>query len=205
METQKHTREKILWQALRLFATKGYGGTSVREITTAVGIQESSLYNHFKSKQDLLNAIVDYGWQRAKEFFDCRKLPFRTQDDLSPFFQTGAAFEQAVLQTFSYFFEDEYNVLFRRLLLLCQYEDERIQRLYRTIFQEYFITFQTQLFSKLMEAGKLRKADPAATARLFYGTVFLLMHTCDSFEEAAPLLLSHLHQFLACYSLTDPE
>ena len=41
-------------QAARLFAEKGYHGTSIGEIAQALGVQKGSLYAHIASKQDLL-------------------------------------------------------------------------------------------------------------------------------------------------------
>ena len=45
------TRDKILDEALTLFAENGYDGTSVEEIAEKVGIKAPSLYNHFKGKR----------------------------------------------------------------------------------------------------------------------------------------------------------
>ena len=47
------TREKILLEALRLFARKGFDATSVRDISTAVGVADAALYRHFPSKDDI--------------------------------------------------------------------------------------------------------------------------------------------------------
>jgi len=56
------TRERILAEALRLFAESGYGGASMRELARRVGVRESSLYNHFAGKAAILEAIVSaYG------------------------------------------------------------------------------------------------------------------------------------------------
>jgi AcrR family transcriptional regulator len=56
------TRERILAEALNLFAQHGYGGASMRELARSVGIRESSLYNHFPGKAAILEAIVsEYG------------------------------------------------------------------------------------------------------------------------------------------------
>ena len=44
------TRERIIEEALNLFSRKGYQGTSVKNIAEAVGIRDSSLYKHFRSK-----------------------------------------------------------------------------------------------------------------------------------------------------------
>jgi AcrR family transcriptional regulator len=47
-------REELTRQAARLFAQKGYHGTSIGEIAEALGVQKGSLYAHISSKQDLL-------------------------------------------------------------------------------------------------------------------------------------------------------
>jgi AcrR family transcriptional regulator len=47
-------REELTRQAARLFAEKGYHGTSIGEIAEALGVQKGSLYAHIESKQDLL-------------------------------------------------------------------------------------------------------------------------------------------------------
>jgi TetR/AcrR family transcriptional regulator, cholesterol catabolism regulator len=47
-------RAELTRQAARLFAAKGYHGTSIGEIAQALGVQKGSLYAHIESKQDLL-------------------------------------------------------------------------------------------------------------------------------------------------------
>ncbi len=54
------TKQKILEVAVDLFSKKGFNGVSVREIARNVGIKESSLYNHYKNKDDILTKIFDY-------------------------------------------------------------------------------------------------------------------------------------------------
>src|SRR5712691_2367335 len=46
--------------AARLFAEKGYHGTSVGDLAEALGVQKGSLYSHIDSKADLL-------WEVARE------------------------------------------------------------------------------------------------------------------------------------------
>jgi AcrR family transcriptional regulator len=52
------TRQAILDAALKLFAARGYFGTSLRNIATAVSIRESALYNYFASKESLFEALI---------------------------------------------------------------------------------------------------------------------------------------------------
>src|SRR5437588_6219353 len=47
-------RSELTRQAARLFARKGYHGTSIGDLAEAMGVQKGSLYAHIESKQDLL-------------------------------------------------------------------------------------------------------------------------------------------------------
>ena len=47
-------RSELTRQAARLFAQKGYHGTSIGDLAEAMGVQKGSLYAHIASKQDLL-------------------------------------------------------------------------------------------------------------------------------------------------------
>ena len=53
-----NTKERIVKEALTLFSKHGYQGTSVKNIADAVGIKDSSLYKHFKSKKEIFDTIV---------------------------------------------------------------------------------------------------------------------------------------------------
>jgi AcrR family transcriptional regulator len=52
------TRHRILDVAVDLFIERGYAGTSVRDISERLGMTKGSLYYHFASKEDVLNALV---------------------------------------------------------------------------------------------------------------------------------------------------
>ena len=58
MTTQVDRRDVILERAADLFAKQGVAATTVREIAEAVGILSGSLYHHFASKDDIVDAIV---------------------------------------------------------------------------------------------------------------------------------------------------
>lgn len=55
------SRAVILDRALRLFAERGFGGTSVRDIAAAAGVQPASMYSHFPSKEHVLAEICRVG------------------------------------------------------------------------------------------------------------------------------------------------
>ncbi|MFF1633293.1 TetR/AcrR family transcriptional regulator [Leifsonia sp. NPDC058248] len=52
-------RRQIVEEAYRLFATRGYHGSSLREVATAAGMSQSNLLHHFASKEELLLAVLE--------------------------------------------------------------------------------------------------------------------------------------------------
>lgn len=52
------TRELILLHASRLFAARGFRGTSTRDIAAAVGIRQPSMYSHFATKQAIAEELL---------------------------------------------------------------------------------------------------------------------------------------------------
>ncbi len=52
-------RNEILDVAEELFVTKGYDKTSTNDILERIGIARGTLYYHFKSKEDILNAMIE--------------------------------------------------------------------------------------------------------------------------------------------------
>jgi AcrR family transcriptional regulator len=65
------TRDRILNEALRLFAGHGYAGTSIASIEKAAGLSPHSgaLYTHFGSKQEVMAAAVQRAIQTAEASF----------------------------------------------------------------------------------------------------------------------------------------
>lgn len=67
-------REQILDAAAELFTTHGYASTSTRRIADEVGVRQASLYHHFATKDDILDALltgtVDDALQLGVELLD---------------------------------------------------------------------------------------------------------------------------------------
>lgn len=73
--TSTATRDAIIEAADRLFYQQGYERTSFADVAGAVGISRGNFYHHFKTKDDILDAVIDYrltgtralldGWETA--------------------------------------------------------------------------------------------------------------------------------------------
>lgn len=52
------TREYILREASKLFGSRGYQGTTTRDIAAAVGVRQPSVYSHFTSKKEIAEELL---------------------------------------------------------------------------------------------------------------------------------------------------
>src|SRR5260370_37519764 len=58
MTMERDTRARILDAAAQLLRDKGVSGTTTREIARAAGLSDAAIYSHFKSRGELLNALI---------------------------------------------------------------------------------------------------------------------------------------------------
>ncbi len=58
--TRKQLMEnEVLEHATRLFAERGFNGTSLQDVATSMGLKRPALYYYFKSKEELLDRLID--------------------------------------------------------------------------------------------------------------------------------------------------
>lgn len=192
-----NTRERIWREALRLFAEKGYEGVSVKEIASEVGIKDSSIYNHYKNKQEIFDTILDecsmWVLKKRREIA-INDIPGNserlTQKDIL----------SMNLKFFEFFLTDETAVLFRRMLIREQYMNPAAQEVFYDIFVAAPMQKETQIFSKLMEKGHFQKTDPQMMALQFYSPVFVLLELSreenpEDTERIKERLLQHVTAF----------
>lgn len=59
VEVTDSTRQRILDAALELFTVQGFAATSTRELSERLGFTKAALYYHFRTKDELLQALVE--------------------------------------------------------------------------------------------------------------------------------------------------
>lgn len=64
------SKERLLHEALGLFALRGVDSVGVQEIVDAAGVTKPTLYHHFSSKDGLVNAVVCRGFARLFSTLD---------------------------------------------------------------------------------------------------------------------------------------
>ncbi|WP_018924389.1 TetR/AcrR family transcriptional regulator [Salsuginibacillus kocurii] len=83
MSTQVSTREHILKQAVLLMGQKGYRGVTTKEIADASGVSEMTIFRHFGSKGNILQAAMEsYSYIPCMEQLFATQLTYNLEDDL---------------------------------------------------------------------------------------------------------------------------
>lgn len=115
MKTQ--TKDKIFDTALDLFSKKGYDSVSVRTIASEVGIKESSIYNHYSSKKDILMSILNYFEEYFKENpLDDENIRKLLEENPEEFYHQGSEmfkqqiFEEKILKIMKLIFVQMYQI-----------------------------------------------------------------------------------------------
>jgi AcrR family transcriptional regulator len=207
-----NTKEKILLEALNLFSVKGYDPVSIRDIARAVGIKESSIYNHFKNKQEIFDSILAEYTCRWGAIFNNLQLTgedmqFVVDDRTVDMYtkMTPEQFAEMAGSIFDYYFSDEINVKFRKMLTIEQYRSDEIAAIFRRVSFDDSIDFQAQLFDSLMKAGCFIQTDPYVLALAFFSPIFLIFYKFDKDEqsrkEAKELFLRHIRHFNEIYGV----
>lgn len=191
------TKERIVEEALTLFSTKGYHGTSVKNIADAVGIKDSSLYKHFKSKKEIFDTIVREMGRRMEEMSHNFGLPDEESMEKAAAAYgriTEAELIELSKSVFLFYLRDSFAGRFRRMLTIEQYRDREIAAVYRKIYMEDSIRYQEELFGEMIRHGIFAEADARAVAINFYAPIFFLLNKYDQQEEHIAEALGELER-----------
>jgi len=187
------TRQRILDAALELFARKGFAATSVRELARAVGLRESSLYNHFAGKEAIFHALVD-AWGPANSAERLRGVRYAAlKEDPAGFCATYAA---DLLELWSDPREQKFQemLMAERSLLPA----ERAHYLDALFVEEAGLVGDR--FREFQLAGRIAAPNPHETARLFLaGLTFIRLEhfILPAVPSPRPRAQEALVQFLA--------
>lgn len=183
------TKEKILQESMRLFSIQGFNTVSVRTIAGAVGVRDSALYKHFKSKQEIFEALVKVSKERFLQKY--KKVTLEEMD-----------FENIVplcMKMFEFQTEDEWIVMFRRMLIVEQFNNLQMAKIYKELFVDMPINYQTEVFRQLIAQDVMEDKDARVMAMELYAPFFLYHTIQEDPNYIRPLLKLHIENFFASY------
>ena len=193
---KKNTKEKILEEALKLFAQSGYKGTSMNEIAAKIGVSKAALYKHYSSKQEILDSIVErmnqMDEERAKEY----EMPGGNMEKVVVEYKNIAVdkIKEFTKVQFLHWTEEKFPSCFRKMLTLEQYREPEMAKLYQKYLAKEPLQYMEAIFSGITENGK----EARQLAIDFYGPIFLLYSIYDGAEdkqEVVNMVEQHVERF----------
>lgn len=197
------TKERIAYESLRLFSENGYSATSVRDIAKKVGIKDSSLYNHFNSKQEIFDYVVTvYSEKSAKNIF-----PFYSDGVMSQELAILFSVENNIVEygigLFLKYVSDPDEYLLRKLLVTEMYHNSRARELYYRSFFCDPLEWTTMFFGQLMDSMVIIPGDARVMAYHFLAPIYLMITLYDcgnlTIEDSKTQIRNHIRQFMRLY------
>lgn len=178
-------RAAIVSSAMRLFARKGFRGTTTREIASAVGVSEPVLYQHFATKRDLYTAIVDHMVEEVGREFELQIQQFDDSTEPEKLFKW---FGEVILDWYTR--RNEHV----RLLFFSALEGHELAEIWHEKATKNFLTVVEGAIKVRQRMGQFREIDAEIAARAFIGMVAHYGLTATMFqmtlsEERAPIAL----------------
>ncbi|WP_309497418.1 TetR/AcrR family transcriptional regulator [Sulfurovum sp.] len=159
------TKAKILKTSLKLFSTKGYKATTVRDIAGSMGVKQSALYNHFKNKDEILETLVSELTSSAiVTLFDGK--------ESEVLIKQGKSLLMSIATTFKLIGFDGQNEALLKLLMQEIYRNERIREIYNEHFYQENVKKLSGLLFGMMQAEMIKSSDPLLLANEFFSPLF---------------------------------
>ena len=203
-----NTKLKILEAALDLFSVWGYEATSISQIADAVGIRKASLYSHYASKQDILDALVEY----LMEQYDRHSI-FANADWDDPGFtkdKTALCAETAIrmiLGQISYIVHDPLICRSRKMLTIEQFRNQELRALQTKHNYEDVMKYFMGLMRFLVRQGILKDNDTEIMAAQLCLPISVWINLYDREpereDEVMELIRRHVRQFFELYQVRN--
>jgi len=165
-------KEEILAAATRVFAAKGFSAATTKDIANEVDIGESTLYNYFDSKREIMLAIM----YEYKQLFDA---DFQEATAVA----SPEAFVELVDRTIDLFTS---RAFFIRALIAEAWIDNDILENYVTARLQQISGILRDFFSQEIKSGLFRPIDPQLVSRFAMGMFFSLVIPVVRGVEPAP-------------------
>jgi hypothetical protein len=167
---EKKTKERIFDAAIRLFAQNGFDATSMREIAEVVGIKKASMYSHFKSKDEILEKIMDYPTARigvvGPQGVETEEIILSMGLENFMTMASGVVTE---------WMKDPYMEEIWRIICIELYHNQQIKKFYSKFIENAF-SFWKSNFDLMLKHKLIKPSDPEILAieyLSFFGNAFM--------------------------------
>lgn len=205
------TKEKLMFEALRLFAEKGYECVSMADIAATLGHSAPAIYKHYPNKKALFDEVIEKSNQACAEHVQQLRNDFLANgeaDEASGVYLVEKQISQ-MKEMMNSVLHEEGPSLFRKLLLVEQFHHPELAVLFNQRYIEDEIEMFTNAFTRLIELGVMKSGDPYVMAMQYYAPISVMIGKCDrdpSCEaEALEKLEKHIRMFNDFYRVDKPK
>lgn len=170
IKEEHSTRQKLFYSAIFLFSEKGYANLGIRELCRYVNIKESSFYNHYRSKEDLFQAILNYykDTNRQVAYSEDEILSAVTTGDIRLFFEQNM--QKFAGAAGSRLYHTTLQIIKMEAFVRPEIKEIALQNLYY-LRKDY----TEQVLTGLMNKGCIKTCDvKTVTAEYYYALMGLL-------------------------------
>jgi AcrR family transcriptional regulator len=157
--SSQERQASLIQAATRLFAKKGFNGTTTKEIAKAAGISEALVFKHFPTKRALYAAILAEK-VTVSELLSAIEESAKKQDDRRVFTLIA-----------SYRIRPGVDPTLLRLLLFSALEGHELSDIFFGKHHKVFYDHLAAYIQTRVEDGTFRQVDPLLAARAFIGMV----------------------------------
>ncbi len=163
------TKARIMDVAIHMFSERGYEAVSIRDICGEVGIKESSLYYHFRNKQDILDSLFTRFEEHVNSLLAVLHSPDTWNNSQSP------TFDWIDIYFFDRYLLDPFCNRMMRLMLIEQLHNREIRQKYdRWLFEEPY-RIEMSVFETLSHFGIMSAEAAEQTGKNFHAYLTMLM------------------------------
>lgn len=164
------TKQKIFEASIELFQKKGYASSTIREIAQAVGIKESSIYNHYKSKEEIFDCILE-------EFENgiISNRPSKEELEILVIAISPAEIIKLIFLNYLGNKDIKYDKI-AKIIFIEQYINKKAADFFIKYMVEEPLMYYEKIFSMLVSANRIKDTDfTPLTEELHYGFLGLIM------------------------------
>ena len=188
-ESPTSTRDRILDAAARIFRDKGYADTTMNDLASALNMKAASIYYHFKSKDEIVEHVLNEGTARVFRSVKCTvaQLP----DDVNAKVKIRAAIREHLHVLHS---DSDYTAANVRIFPEAPRDVVKRHMVERRLYSKFWV----QLIELGKKTGEIDQSVDSEMAHMFivgamnWSTQWYLpkIHSVDDMSDAVDILVS---------------
>ncbi len=185
-QSETETRHRILQAAQHLFASRGYDGTTTRDLASAAGVAEGTLFRHFENKKAILIEVATQGWVEI------------LTDLLTELSEMGSYKAVAQVMRRRMMRMHENADMMKVCFMEAQFHPELRDRIQSEVIEKMTDVAEA-FFQTAMDKGIYRRTNPKIVAKVFLGMFAVAGFSNDTIMEpgASPKQMQEMAEGIA--------